>query len=104
MNVWGQIFAVPYGRPRRMPHYFAPVENKIPMRELKSSMSSDKVILQFTVLGRDQKLSGYIRGIRVGGTKSLTEEKMTGQTLFWKKKVTGQKLFWAKNDGARTFL
>ena len=70
MNVWESTFAVPYGRPRRMPHYFPPVENKIPMRELKISVSS--VILQFPVLNRfyPVKVNRMPRVLTQGGGRS----------------------------------
>ena len=58
--------------------------------------------------GREQNLSAYTRGSRVGGgpksfweekndgANPVSEEKMTGQTLFWPEKMTGLGLFYRK--------
>ena len=56
-------------------------------------------------LGREQNLSAYTRGSRVGRAKSFWEEKNDGANTFSEEKNDGADTFLGKkNDGARTFL
>ena len=55
--------------------------------------------------GREQNLSAYTRGSRLGGAKSFWEERNNGANTFSEEKHDGADTFLGnRNGGARTFL